>query len=153
MLILLYYKCIIKCRAQTLGHADRREPLRGYLTDLMLPETRNGVEPKVMLWGTGDPRREFLHVDDLAGASLFLMRHYCGEEIVNVGTGADVTIRDLAELVRSAVGFQGEVVWYIDKPDGTPRKLMDVSRLNTLGWRFNIPLSAGIRAVCEGYDG
>jgi GDP-L-fucose synthase len=84
---------------------------------------------EVVVWGTGTPRREFLHVDDLADAALFLMRHYEGEEIVNVGVGEDISIRELAELIAKVVGFRGEIVYDTSKPDGTPRKLLDVSRL------------------------
>jgi len=101
----------------------------------------------VSLWGTGSPRREFLHVDDLADASLFLMQSYDNEEIINVGTGEDVTIRELAELVRGIVGFEGEIIWDDSKPDGTPRKLMDVSRLTGLAWQAKMPLSEGIADV------
>ena len=110
---------------------------------------RTGVEPKVVLWGTGSPRREFLHVDDLADACLFLMQNYSDEQIVNVGVGKDITIRELAGMVRDIVGFEGELVWDASKPDGTPRKLMDVSRLHALGWQASIPLEQGIRNVYE----
>ncbi|RTH96483.1 GDP-fucose synthetase [Thermus scotoductus] len=98
----------------------------------------------VMVWGTGTPRREFLHVDDLADAALFLMRYYEGEDIINVGVGEDISIRELAELVAKVVGFQGEIVYDTSKPDGTPRKLLDVSRLFSMGWRPRIPLKEGI---------
>lgn len=101
----------------------------------------------VTVWGTGTPRREFLHVDDLADAALYLMRHYEGEEIVNVGVGEDVSIRELAELVREVVGYSGDLVFDTSKPDGTPRKLMDVSRLHALGWRARIPLRQGIEST------
>lgn len=98
----------------------------------------------VTLWGSGTPRREFLHVDDLADACLHLMRHYEGTEPVNVGTGTDVTIRELAALIARTVGYQGEVEWDSSKPDGTPRKLLDVSRLEGLGWKASIPLDRGL---------
>ncbi|WP_253701116.1 NAD-dependent epimerase/dehydratase family protein, partial [Thermus scotoductus] len=98
----------------------------------------------VTVWGTGTPRREFLHVDDLADAALFLMRYYEGEDIINVGVGEDISIRELAELVAKVVGFQGEIVYDTSKPDGTPRKLLDVSRLFSMGWRPRIPLKEGI---------
>lgn len=100
--------------------------------------------PTVTLWGTGTPRREFLHVDDLADACVYLMRHYSGEEPVNVGTGEDITIRELAELVREIVGYGGEIRFDPTMPDGTPRKLLDVSKLASLGWRARIPLRRGI---------
>ncbi len=98
----------------------------------------------VTLWGSGSPRREFLHVDDLADACLFLMESYSGTEPINIGTGEDLTIRELASLVAEVVGSQGSVRWDSSKPDGTPRKLLDVSRLTSLGWRAKIPLARGI---------
>lgn len=103
----------------------------------------------VTLWGTGSAMREFLHVDDLASACIFLMHHYEENQFVNIGTGKDITIRELAELVRQAVGFEGEVRWDTDKPDGTPRKLLDVSRLTALGWTPGITLKDGIRQTYE----
>ncbi|HEY9855442.1 MAG TPA: GDP-L-fucose synthase [Stenomitos sp.] len=105
----------------------------------------------VTLWGSGTPRREFLHVDDLADASLFLMRRYEGQDPLNVGTGTDVTIRELAELIAETVGFEGEVVWDNTKPDGTPRKLLDVSRLNDLGWKARVPLLSGLQDTYAWY--
>jgi len=107
--------------------------------------------PTVMLWGSGSPYREFLHVDDLAAASLFLMQNYDDEEIVNIGVGADMTIKAIAQLVQQVVGFNGEVVWDASKPDGTPRKLMDVGRLTQLGWQAEIELEQGIRGVYREY--
>jgi GDP-L-fucose synthase len=98
----------------------------------------------VTLWGTGTPLREFLHVDDLAHALLFLMQHYSGEAHVNVGVGKDLTIRELAELVREVVGFEGDLVFDTSKPDGTPRKLVDTSRINALGWGAKKPLREGL---------
>ncbi|MGE3297362.1 MAG: GDP-L-fucose synthase family protein [Porticoccaceae bacterium] len=108
-------------------------------------EARASGAAQVVVWGTGTPRREFLHVDDLADACLFLMRGYDDERIVNVGVGEDVSIAELAELVRRVVGFAGEIVGDASKPDGTPRKLLDVSRLRALGWRARIGLEDGIR--------
>jgi len=99
---------------------------------------------EVVIWGTGTPRREFLHVDDLASAAVFLMEQYDGAEIVNVGVGEDVTIAELAGLVKRVVGFEGNLVFDITKPDGTPRKLLDVSRLTGLGWRAATTLEQGI---------
>jgi GDP-L-fucose synthase len=100
--------------------------------------------PEVVLWGTGTPYREFLHVDDLAQACLFLMESYDGAEIINIGTGTDVQIRELAELIKELVGYTGEIVWDTSKPDGTPRKLLNVERLRALGWTAQIPLQEGI---------
>jgi GDP-L-fucose synthase len=99
----------------------------------------------VELWGTGSPMREFLHADDLAQAVLFAMENRLEEHLYNVGTGADLTIKDLAELIQSIVGHRGEIVWDRTKPDGTPRKLMDSSKLNNKGWSSEIPLEEGIR--------
>lgn len=103
----------------------------------------------IVVWGTGTPRREFLHVDDLAEASLFLMQKYSSEELVNVGWGQDVSIRELAELIGEAVGFQGSLEFDATKPDGTPRKLLDVSRLAALGWKPRISLAAGLSATYQ----
>ncbi len=106
---------------------------------------------EVVVWGTGTPRRELLHVDDLADASLFLMRHYDGEEIINVGVGQDVTIAELARLVGEVVGYSGMIVFDATKPDGTPRKLLDVSRLDALGWRAKVSLRDGIVSTYQWY--
>ncbi|QQS16242.1 MAG: GDP-L-fucose synthase [Candidatus Moraniibacteriota bacterium] len=103
----------------------------------------------VTLWGTGSPKREFLHVDDLADAAVFLMDHYNGSEIVNIGTGEDVTIQELAETIRSVIGFEGEIIWDTRKPDGTPRKWLDVTRLRSLGWMHSIALLDGIRTTYD----
>ena len=101
----------------------------------------------VVMWGTGTPRREFLHVDDLAEACIHLMQHYSDPEIVNVGTGTDLTIRELAELVKSVIDFSGEIVQDLTKPDGTPQKLLDVSKLERLGWKAKIGLKEGIEST------
>ena len=112
-------------------------------------EAKINRAPAVTVWGTGKPLREFLHVDDCAAACLFLMQHYDGEEIVNIGVGEDLSIAELAELVSKVVGFAGNIVYDSGKPDGTPRKLVDVTRINGLGWRAGIPLEAGIRMTYE----
>ena len=104
-------------------------------------------DSQVEVWGTGSPRREFLHVDDLAQACLFLMNNYDEELFLNVGTGEDISIKELALLIKDVVGFDGELVFDTSKPDGTPRKLMDVSRLRNLGWSPNIGLREGIEKV------
>jgi len=98
----------------------------------------------VEVWGTGDPRREFIYIDDLAKACLFLMNNYDDSEIVNIGTGEDFSIKELAEIIKSEVGFSGEIKWDTTKPDGTPRKLLDVSKLKDLGWQPSINLKEGI---------
>lgn len=112
-------------------------------------EAKVSGEREVVVWGTGTPRREFLHVDDLADAALFLMERYDSEEIINVGVGEDLSIRELAELVAEVVGYRGEITFDTSKPDGMPRKLLDVSRLFALGWRPKIPLRDGIRQTYE----
>lgn len=112
-------------------------------------EAHSEEDSQVVIWGTGTPRREFLHVDDLASAAVFLMQNYDEAGIVNVGTGEDVTITELAELVARIVGFEGKLVFDTSKPDGTPRKLLDVSRLRALGWCHSIPLEEGIRSTYE----
>ena len=106
-------------------------------------------DPSVILWGTGTPMREFLHADDLADACLFLMETFSEAGFVNIGTGVDLPIRELAEIVKKTVSFQGEIVLDTTKPDGAPRKLMDVSKLHNLGWRHKIDLADGIKMVVE----
>lgn len=106
---------------------------------------------RVEVWGTGSPLREFLHVDDLAEACLYLMLHYNEKLFVNIGTGTDLSIKDLAEMIQSIVGFEGELYWNTEKPDGTPRKLMDVSRIHNMGWKHRISLQEGISAVYAEY--
>jgi GDP-L-fucose synthase len=110
-------------------------------------EAKAAGEGNVTVWGTGTPRREFLHVDDLADALVFLMENYDAEEIINVGTGEDLTIRELSEMVSKAVGYIGEISFDASMPDGTPRKLLDVSRLQALGWSPKIPLPQGIAST------
>ena len=110
-------------------------------------EAKQREDPSVTIWGTGTPRREFLHVDDLADAVLHLLDAYSGEPIVNIGWGEDVTIRELAELIVSVVDYRGHLRFDHSKPDGTPRKLLDVSRLVELGWRPKISLAAGIEST------
>jgi GDP-L-fucose synthase len=107
--------------------------------------------PSVTLWGSGSPRREFLHVDDMARAVLFLLENYDEAEHVNVGVGEDVTIRELAETVARIVGYEGVLEWDTSKPDGMPRKLLDVTKINTLGWKADIGLEDGIRTTYEWY--
>jgi GDP-L-fucose synthase len=108
--------------------------------------------PEVVVWGSGCPRREFLHVDDLADAAVFLMQNYDDPEIVNVGTGSDVTIRELAEIVQRVIGYQGRLVFDTTRPDGTPRKLLDVSKLAALGWQASVKLEDGIARTYEWYE-
>jgi len=112
-------------------------------------EAKKRNEKKLVVWGTGKPRREFLHADDLAAAGLWLLEKYDSPEIINIGCGEDVTIRELAELICDVVGFDGELVWDETKPDGTPRKLLDVTRIQALGWEPTIPLRNGIAQTYE----
>ena len=114
-------------------------------------EAKVAGAPEVVVWGSGAPRREFLHVDDCAEACLHLMQVYDGADIVNIGVGEDLTIADLAALVRKVVGYPGEIVYDQSKPDGTPRKLVDVTRIFTLGWRPRIALEEGIRGTYRWY--
>ena len=101
----------------------------------------------MVVWGTGQPRREFLHVDDLARACLFLMHKYDQPEIINIGTGKDIKIADLAVLIKNIVGYEGKIVYDYSKPDGTPRKLLDISKLTALGWQPQITLKQGIEST------
>src|SRR6478752_2971026 len=112
-------------------------------------ESKIRNEKKLAVWGTGQPRREFLHVDGLAAACLLLLEKYDSPEIINIGCGEDVTIRELAELICDVVDFDGKLVWDKTKPDGTPRKLLDVTRIRALGWRDMIPLREGIAQTYE----
>jgi GDP-L-fucose synthase len=109
---------------------------------------RDGV-PTVEMWGTGSPLREFMHVDDLAAACFYLMQNYSEAGFVNIGVGEDIAIKDLALLIKKIVGYEGEIIHDLSKPDGTPRKLMDVSKLKALGWEANIGLEEGIRSVYD----
>ena len=105
--------------------------------------------PSVELWGTGSPLREFLYVDDMADACVFLLENYDGEQHVNIGTGKELTIKELAELVKKTVGFEGEIVWNSSMPDGTPRKLTDVTKLHELGWTHKVELQEGVKLAYE----
>ncbi|MBK6976537.1 MAG: GDP-L-fucose synthase [Cytophagaceae bacterium] len=114
-------------------------------------EAKMEGKPAVELWGTGSPMREFLHANDLADACVYLMKTYDQKEFVNIGTGVDVTIKELAETIKATVGFEGQINWNTDKPDGTPRKLMNVDKLHSLGWKHTIDLKEGIATVYQEY--
>jgi len=114
-------------------------------------EAKENNSPTVEIWGSGTPKREFLHVDDLASASCYLMERYSGNDIINIGTGSDISIRELAELIRDITGFEGELTFDTSKPDGTPRKLLDVTRLHELGWQHKISLREGIESTYQWY--
>lgn len=112
-------------------------------------EAKLNHAPSVELWGTGTPLREFLYVDDMADACVFLLENYNGEQHVNIGTGKEITIKELAEMVKKTVGFEGEIIWNDSMPDGTPRKLTDVTKLHSLGWRHKVELEEGIRMAYD----
>ena len=132
------------------GPGDNFDLLSSHVLPALIRKTHEakmGGADHIVLWGTGKPRREFLHVDDLADACVFLMKTYSGDEHVNIGFGDDITIWDLAQLVKTVVGFDGDVVCDSTKPDGTPRKLMDSSRLAALGWTARTSLADGVTGV------
>ena len=112
-------------------------------------EAKVQKQPTVTLWGSGTPLREFLNADDMADACVFLMEHFNEAGLVNIGTGTDISIADLANLIKKITNFEGEIIWDSTRPDGTPRKLMDVSKLTALGWKYSIALEAGIRTVYQ----
>jgi GDP-L-fucose synthase len=114
-------------------------------------DAKESGAPNVTLWGTGAPLREFLYVDDMADACVYLLQNYSGEEHVNIGTGKEISIKDLAGLVKETVGYEGEIVWDDSMPDGTPRKLLDVSKLHDIGWKEKVSLKEGIRLSYEWY--
>jgi GDP-L-fucose synthase len=132
------------------GPNDNYELMNSHVLPALLRkfhEAKINKAPTVEVWGTGTPKREFLHVNDLATASYHLMQTYKGTISVNVGTGNDLSIKELAELIKNVVGYTGAIVWNTDKPDGTPRKLLDVSLIHRLGWKHTIELEEGIKEV------
>ena len=137
------------------GQGDNFDPQNSHVLPALIRrfhEAKESGAHQVTIWGSGTPRREFLHVDDLASAVVFLLEHYDSPETINVGTGVDVTIRELAESVAEVVGWEGDLVFDTSKPDGTPRKLLDVSRLLDLGWRPAIGLSEGLAATYRWFN-
>jgi GDP-L-fucose synthase len=129
------------------GRGDNYHPVESHVMAALIRrfhEAKINRLPEVVVWGTGSPKREFLYVDDLADACLFALEHYSSEEIVNVGVGEDLSIAELARKIARTVGYHGEIRFDATKPDGTPRKLVDVSRLSALGWRAKISLAAGL---------
>ncbi|QFZ91564.2 GDP-L-fucose synthase [Synechococcus elongatus] len=134
------------------GPGDNFHPENSHVLPALIRrflEAKEANQAEVVCWGTGSPRREFLYVDDLADASLFLMQTYNEPEIVNVGVGSDISIRELAELVAQTVGYNGAIAWDTSKPDGTPRKLVDVRRLTELGWTAQTSLEQGLRQTVD----
>lgn len=114
-------------------------------------EAKEQNAPSVVLWGSGRPKREFLYVDDMADACIYLMKHYSGNDFFNIGTGEDVTILEVAEKIKAIVGYTGALEFDASKPDGTPRKLLDVSRINALGWKARVPLEQGLKLAIDWY--
>jgi GDP-L-fucose synthase len=136
------------------GPGDNLDLATGHVLAALVVKIEDAVRTgseAVEVWGTGTPRREFLHVDDLADAAVFLMRDWTEDEPVNIGTGEDLSIAELARLIARLAGFAGRFVYDASKPDGTPRKLLDVAKLHRLGWRHRIDLETGIRDACERY--
>jgi GDP-L-fucose synthase len=123
-------------------HPENSHVLPALIRRIVLAEKNN--EPNVTIWGTGTPRREFLHVDDLADACYFLLQNYNEQGLVNIGSGTDISIKELAELIATEIGYQGQLVFDTTKPDGTPRKLMDTTKINCFGWKPSIKLKEGI---------
>jgi GDP-L-fucose synthase len=136
------------------GPEDNFSPTGSHVLPALIRRYDEAVKSgarRVTNWGTGSPRREFLHVDDLARAALHLLEHYDGPDQVNVGTGSDVTIREIAETIADLVGFTGQTEWDTTKPDGTPQKLLDVSKLSDAGWTSQISLEEGLRSTIDWY--
>lgn len=136
------------------GPNDNYHPTHSHVLPALIRRFHEAKEAglsQVTCWGSGTPLREFLYVDDLADACIFLMNHYSGNETVNVGTGKELTIRSLTELTAKVIGYQGEILWDSTKPDGTPRKLLDVSKLENLGWHYKTELEDGIRMAYEDF--
>ncbi len=136
------------------GPGDNFDPLSSHVLPALLRrigEAARASRPTVEIWGSGEPRREFLHVDDLADAAVFLMRNWSEDQHINIGCGSDISIAELARLIARIVGFDGDFVFDRSKPDGAPRKLVDVSKLTALGWRPRIDLEPGIRDVYRWY--
>jgi len=145
--------CPMPCNVY--GSGDHFEFERSHVVSALVRrfvEAKRNNAPSVTLWGTGNARRELLHVDDLADACLFLLQQYDSPDIINVGSGEDFTIRELAETVARIVGYAGQLEWDCTKPDGMPRKLLDVSKLHTLGWRHKIGLEEGVRTVVADFE-
>lgn len=130
------------------GPNDNYHPMRSHVLPAMIcrfHEAKEAGHPSVTCWGDGSPLREFLYVDDLANLCVFLMNNYSGNEMVNAGTGKELTVKELAKLVAKVVGYEGEILWDVSKPNGTPRKLLDISKTANLGWRYRTELEEGIR--------
>ena len=137
------------------GPNDNYHPTRSHVLPALIRrfhEAKMGGAASVTCWGDGSPRREFLYVEDLANLCVFLMNHYQGSETVNAGTGQEITIKDLAELVARVVGYTGKICWDTEKPNGTPQKLLDVSKATALGWRYQTDLEEGVRLAYQDFQ-
>lgn len=136
------------------GPNDNFDPISSHVLPALIRkfhEAKESGAKEVVIWGTGSPKREFLHVDDLADACFFLMQNYNDTEIINIGTGVDLSIKSLAEKTKKIVGYGGKIVWDKTKPDGTPRKLLNVSKLRKLGWKYRVDLDSGIKKTYTWY--
>jgi GDP-L-fucose synthase len=150
-----YHTKFISCMPTNLyGPNDNYDLMNAHVLPALIRkvhEAKTNKQPTFTVWGTGSPKREFLYADDLAEAAVFLMKEYLHDETINVGSGQEVTIRELAETVQEVVGFKGDLVFDASKPDGTPRKLLDVSRLTSLGWAPKVTLRKGIELAYRDY--
>jgi GDP-L-fucose synthase len=136
------------------GPNDNYHPLNSHVLPALIRrfhEAKIAAAPKVTIWGTGNPTREFLYSDDLADACVFLMEKHDGNDIVNIGSGKEVTIRELALTIKAAVGYEGELEFDVTQPDGTPRKLLDCSKLHGMGWRHSVELAEGIKLAYQDF--
>jgi GDP-L-fucose synthase len=136
------------------GYNDNYHPENSHVLPALIRkfhEAKEKQQTEVEIWGSGTPLREFMFADDLASAALFLMQHYNEKQFVNIGVGHDISIKDLAYLVKEVIGYQGELVFNTSKPDGTPRKLMDVSLLHSLGWKHQVELKEGIAMAYQDF--
>jgi len=136
------------------GYGDNYDLQNSHVLPALLRkfhEAKVNIAPTVEVWGSGTPKREFLFADDLADACVHLMQNYDGAEIVNIGTGEDISIKELAETIKDLTGFEGEIVWNTSQPDGTPRKLLDVTRLHSLGWKHSTILQEGLQKTYASY--
>ena len=136
------------------GPGDNFDPLTSHVLAALIVKIDDAVRcghDRVVIWGTGTPRREFLHVDDLADAAVFLIKNWSSDEHINIGTGQDLSVAELARKIARIIGFEGNFVFDPSKPDGTPRKLLDVAKLNALGWRYRTDLESGIRQTYDWY--
>lgn len=151
-----YHRCFISCvPTNVYGSHDNFDLESSHVLPAIIRKFHEAMKngsADVTVWGTGESRREFLYVDDLVDACLFLMKNYDKDEVINIGTGEDVSIKELVDLVSQATGFKGRVVWDASKPDGMPRKLLDVSKIHNLGWKHHVSLEEGIKRTIDFYS-